>query len=77
MRERLGGIDPVSEMDERRRQPAEIDAGAFHVSGLDREETNFVLDDVHRVWNPRMMDEVYFEMVAEKYDELAETGPHP
>jgi hypothetical protein len=29
------------------------------------------LDDFHRVENPRLMDEAYFEMVLEKYDELA------
>lgn len=30
--------------------------------GLDREQTVFVLDDFHRVQNPRVMDEDYFEM---------------
>jgi len=29
-----------------------------------------VLDDFHRVENPRVMDDAYFEMVKEKYDEL-------
>jgi hypothetical protein len=75
MRERLGGIDPATEERERRRLQAEIDAAAFHAYGLDREDTAFVLDDFHRVENPRLMDEAYFEMVLEKYDELAAERP--
>ncbi|AKH98042.1 Eco57I restriction-modification methylase domain-containing protein [Halanaeroarchaeum sulfurireducens] len=71
MRDRLGGIKPVTEMDERREVQAELDAAAFHAYGLDREQTAFVLDDFHRVQNPRMMDEDYFEMVLEKYDSLS------
>jgi len=69
MCERLGGIDPVTDMSERREVQAEIDA-AFHAYGLDRDQTKFVLDDFHRVQNPRLMDEDYFEMVLEKYDDL-------
>jgi hypothetical protein len=77
IRERLGGIDPATDKDERHRLQAEIDAAAFHAYGLDRRDTKFVLDDFHRVQNPRMMTEEYFDLVFEKYDELAETGPHP
>ena len=43
----------------------------FHAYGLDREQTAFVLDDFHQVQNPRLMDDEYFEMVLEKYDDLA------
>ncbi|WP_128477132.1 Eco57I restriction-modification methylase domain-containing protein [Halorussus pelagicus] len=75
MRERLGGIDAATDPDERQRLQAEIDAAAFHAYGLDREETRFVLDDFHRVRDPRMMTEEYFDLVAETYDELAERGP--
>jgi hypothetical protein len=75
MRDRLGGIDPATDPDERQRLQAEIDAAAFHAYGLDREETNFVLDDFHRVRDPRMMTEDYFDLVADKYDELAKSGP--
>lgn len=42
---------------------------------LDREATKFVLDDFHRHRDPRLMTEDYFDMVLEKYDELAEEGP--
>lgn len=42
-----------------------------------REQTAFVLDDFHRVQNPRVMDEDYFELVLEFYDELVEAGPLP
>jgi hypothetical protein len=71
MRERLGGIEPATEMEERRELQAEIDAAAFHAYGLDREQTTFVLDDFHRVQNPRIMDEDYFDMVLEKYERLS------
>ena len=70
MRERLSGIEPATEMNERRELQAEIDAAAFHAYGLGREETAFVLDDFHRVQNPRLMDEDYFDTVLEKYDDL-------
>ncbi|GGN23302.1 Eco57I restriction-modification methylase domain-containing protein [Halarchaeum nitratireducens] len=70
MRDRLGGIEPATEMDERREVQAELDAAAFHAYGLDRQQTAFVLDDFHRVQNPRLMDEDYFEMVLEKYNDL-------
>ncbi|WP_227357298.1 Eco57I restriction-modification methylase domain-containing protein [Haladaptatus salinisoli] len=71
MRDRLGGIEPVTEMSERREVQTELDAAAFHAYGLDREQTAFVLNDFHRVQNPRLMDDAYFEMVLEKYDDLA------
>jgi len=71
MRERLGEIEPVTEVSERRQVQAEMDAAAFHAYGLDREQTAFVLGDFHRVQNPRIMDEEYFQMVLEQYDELA------
>ncbi|WP_241432042.1 BREX-1 system adenine-specific DNA-methyltransferase PglX [Haloferax mucosum] len=71
MRDRLGGIEPATTMEERREIQAELDAAAFHAYGLDREQTAFVLDDFHRVQNPRLMDEDYFETVLEKYDDLA------
>ncbi len=72
MRERLGGIDPVVDVIERREIQAEIDAAAFHAYGLDQEQTAFVLGDFHRVRNPRIMDEDYFQLVLEKYEQLAE-----
>ena len=71
MRDRLRGIEPATDMDERREVQAELDAAAFHAYGLDREQTAFVLDDFHRVQNPRIMDEDYFEKVLKKYDHLA------
>jgi len=74
MRDRLGGIEPATDMDERREIQAELDAAAFHAYGLDRDQTEFVLDDFHRVQSPRIMDESYFEKVLEKYDELAKSG---
>lgn len=70
MRDRLGGIKPATDMSERREVQAELDAAAFHAYGLDRNQTAFVLDDFHRVQDPRLMDDAYFEMVLEKYDDL-------
>lgn len=70
MRERLG-IEPATDPDERQEIQAELDAGAFHAYELDREQTAFVLDDFHQVEDPRMMTDEYFELVLEKYDEIA------
>jgi len=74
MRERLGGIDPVLDENERRELRAEIDAAAFHAYGLERQEVAFILEDFHRVENPRLMTEEYFHMVSEKFDLLQEEG---
>jgi hypothetical protein len=41
------------------------------------EETRFVCEDFHRVQNPRLMTDDYFESVVEIYDELAEEGSKP
>lgn len=75
MRERLGGIEPATDMETRRELQAEVDAAVFHAYGLDEEEMQFVLDDFHRVSNPRIMTEAYFEKVAEKYTYLGDVGP--
>ena len=75
MRERLGGIKPATDMETRRELQAEVDAAVFHAYGLDAEEMQFVLDDFHRVSNPRIMTEAYFEKVAEKYAHLGDVGP--
>jgi hypothetical protein len=37
----------------------------------EREQTKFSLDDFHQVQNPRRMTGEYFDLVLEKYDELA------
>ncbi|WP_179231106.1 Eco57I restriction-modification methylase domain-containing protein [Halorubrum ezzemoulense] len=76
MRDRLGGIDAVTDDAERRTVQAEVDAAAFHAYGLEHDDVAFVLDDFHRVSNPRIMTEDYFDAVLEKYDELAEEGPY-
>ena len=70
MRERLD-IEAATSPDERERIQAEMDAGAFHAYGLDREQTKFVLDDFYQVQNPRRMTDEYFDLVLEKYDEFA------
>lgn len=70
IRERLNGVEAATNMDERKRLQSEIDAAAFHAYGLDREQTEFVLDDFHRVGNPRLMDQEYFDMVLDCYDKL-------
>ncbi len=75
IRTRLGGIKPATEEKERRKLQAEVDAAAFHAYGLERQEVKFVLDDFHRVNNPRMMDEEYFDLVFEKFDYLCQEGP--
>ncbi len=73
MRERLGGVTPATEPAERERLRAEIDAAAFHAYGLDRSETAFVLDDFHRVEDPRLLTDDYFDRVLEVYDRITES----
>jgi hypothetical protein len=75
LRERLGGVEPVTDVDERQELQAEIDAAAFHAYGLNAAETEFVLDDFYKVNSPRLMTDEYFESVFEKFEELAETAP--
>jgi type I restriction-modification system DNA methylase subunit len=77
MRKRLGGIDAVTQIDERKEVQAEIDAAAMHAYGLNRRDAEFVLNDFHRVSNPRIMTNEYFDMVFEKFDLLADEGPRP
>ncbi|SFR54860.1 Eco57I restriction-modification methylase domain-containing protein [Halorubrum sodomense] len=70
MRDRLD-LEAATSSDERERIQAELDAGAFHAYGLDREQTEFVLDDFYQVQNPRRMTDEYFDLVLKKYDEFA------
>jgi hypothetical protein len=70
MRDRLGGIEPVSSEEERRTVQAELDAAAFHVCELSESEVEFVLEDFNRVNDPRMMDEEYFDQVLDNYQSL-------
>jgi hypothetical protein len=77
MRERLGGVQPATDEGERLKLQVEIDAAAFNAYGLNRQDVEFVLQDFHRVNNPRKMTQEYFEMVLEKYDELEKEGPKP
>ena len=75
MRERIGDIDVVTKASERQRIRAELDAAVFHAYGLARQDVKFILDDFHRVSNPRLMTEEYFPMVFEKFDMLEQEGP--
>jgi hypothetical protein len=75
MRERLGGLNPAVDQDTRSELQAEIDAAACHAYGLERSEVQFILDDFHRVKDPRIMTNEYFEVVLEKYDELNAKSP--
>jgi hypothetical protein len=70
MRGRLSGINPANKKRERRELRAEIDAAAFHAYGLERRHVKFVLNDLHRVSNPRIMMEEHFNKVFEKFDTL-------
>jgi len=76
MRNRLGDIEPELDDQKRRELRSEIDAAAFHAYGLERRAVEFILDDFHRVSNPRVMTEDYFDMVFEKFDLLEMEGPY-
>jgi len=71
MRDRLGGIEPATDPDEREQLQAELDAASFHAYGLDRDQTEFVLDDFYQVNSPRRMTDEYFELVLKKYAEMS------
>ncbi|WP_233274839.1 Eco57I restriction-modification methylase domain-containing protein [Haladaptatus cibarius] len=75
LRDRLGDIEPATDKDERRELRAEIDAAAFHAYGLTRRDVQFILNDFHRVSNPRIMTAEYFDLVFETYDILASEAP--
>jgi len=77
IRERLGGIDPITAQENRHETQAEIDSAAFHAYGLKRQDVQFILNDFHRVQNPRLMTEDYFGIVLQKFDALAQEGPKP
>lgn len=77
MRERLGGIEPATRDQERRELQAEVDAAVFHAYGLERRDVKFILDDFHRVQNPKLMDQEYFDLIFEKYEFLDREGPLP
>jgi len=76
MRQRLGGFEPATDSEERKKLRAEVDAAAFHAYGLGRPDVKFVLDDFHRMENPRFMTEEYFDLVLEKFDLLEHEGPY-
>lgn len=71
MRSRLGGIYPATTEDERVKLQAEVDAALFCAYGLDRDQTEFILDDFHSARNLRRMTDEYFDLVLEQYDELS------
>jgi hypothetical protein len=77
MRERLGGVDPVTDEQRRDEVRAEIDAAAFHAYGLDEDDVEFILGDFHLVDDPVFMTEAYLDMVREKYRQLAQGDPAP
>ncbi len=71
MRDRLDGIEQATDKKERSTIQAEIDAVALHIYDLDYEEVKFIIDDLHRVQNPRVMTDEYYEMVEQKYLNLS------
>jgi len=77
MRDRLGGIEPATDDSERRKLQAEIDAAALHAYGLNNRDAEFILNDFHRVSDPRVMTEEYFDIVLDNYALLEQTGPQP
>ena len=77
MRDRLGGIKPAETEEERQKIQAEIDAASMHAYGLNQEDVEFLLNDFHRVSNPRIMKDEYFEEVLQKFEVLEEKGPQP
>jgi hypothetical protein len=75
MRNRLNGVEPITDKSERMDTRAEIDADAFRAYGLTRDDTEFILDTFHTVSSPRVMTEEYFDTVLEKFDQLDSESP--
>jgi len=71
MRDRLGDIEPATSESERRELQAEIDAAAMRAYGMKRKQAAFVVEQYHRVHDPRVRDNKYFDLVLNKYDEIA------
>jgi hypothetical protein len=71
MRHRLDDIDEISPTDKEARSEAQasLDAAAFHAYGFEHEEVEFVLEDFHRVRDPKIMTEQYLENVLTKFDQ--------
>ncbi len=65
-------IEAVKEGEKRKELQAEIDAAAFKAYGVEDNEARHILDTFHKVNNPRMMDDEYFDMVWDKYQDLKE-----
>jgi hypothetical protein len=77
MRERLGGVKPVTDVKQRRQVQSELDAAVMHAYGLNESEVDFILDDFHYVRDPEFMDEEFTTLVRENFSELGEKGPYP
>jgi hypothetical protein len=69
MRDRLGN-EPVMDIADRRQLRAKIDAAAFHAIGLNNKEAEYILSTFHKVSNPRIMDDLYFESVLSEFRSL-------
>ena len=65
------GVTPDTTHEQRKQSQAELDAAAMHAYGLSRNEATHLLDNFGQVKNPRLMDDEYFEMVIQKYDDLS------
>lgn len=72
MRDRLD-ITAATNTEERKQLRAEIDAAAMHAYGIADEQAEFIVEEFHRVNDPRIRTESYFELVLEKFRELTET----
>lgn len=67
MRDRLGGLNPETDPDERTQLRAEIDAAAFHAYGFDQETVEYVLRNFGTVQNPRVMTDEQFHRIARSF----------
>lgn len=76
MRKRLDGLDPEDSQANRLKLQAEVDAAVFHAYGFSYEETEFILEDFHKVQSPRVMTDDYFDTVLSKYETVVEQVEH-
>ena len=63
-------LPPDEYIEERKRAQARLDAAVFHAYNFERGETQYILDNFHRVRNPRIVSEEYIDLVLSEFEEV-------
>jgi len=63
-------LPPDEFIEERKRAQARLDAAVFHAYNFERGETQYIIDNFHRVRNPRIVSEEYTDLVLSEFEEV-------